>query len=98
MKSKEEFKERFATGEFDARLKNANSPEDIVRIARDLGYDISLDDITNADLGDDALALVAGGKGETYNNNTTTIINDSFSNNQSELSTINGNNNKQLNT
>lgn len=96
MNSKEEFKKRFETGEFDELLKNVTSPEDVVRIASDLGYDISLDDVLSTDLEDDALASVAGGKGETINNNNITIINDSFSNNQSEKTNLNGNNNKAI--
>jgi len=96
MKSKEEFKKRFETGEFDEQLKKVTSAEDVVRIASDLGYDISLDDVLSTELEDDALALVAGGKGETINNNNITIINDSFSNNQSEETNLNGNNNKAI--
>ncbi len=67
MKSKEEFKKKYENGELNEDLKDARSPEDIVRIANELGYDLSVDDILNSELGDDALALVAGGKGDTHN-------------------------------
>lgn len=67
MKSKEEFKRKYENGEFDEELKEAQSPEDIARIANELGYDLTVDDILNSELSSDALDLVAGGKGDTHN-------------------------------
>lgn len=67
MKSKEEFKRKYENGEFDEELKDAQSLEDIARIANELGYNLTVDDILNSELSSDALALVAGGKGDTHN-------------------------------
>ena len=76
MKSKEEFKRKYENGEFDKELKEAQSLEDIARIANELGYDLTVDDILNSELSSDALALVAGGKGDTHNiTNHNNIIN-----------------------
>lgn len=95
MKSKEIFKKKFEDGEFNELLKNVRSPEDVVKIANDLGYELTIDDVLNSELGDDALSLVAGGKKDTYVYN---VINDSFKDNTTDKTTINGNNNKQLKT
>lgn len=69
MKSKDEFKERFTNGEFDELLKSVSSPEDVVKIANDLGYELTVEDVFSPELGEDTLALVAGGKNDTYNYN-----------------------------
>ena len=73
MKSKAEFQEKFANGEFDELLKGISSPKDVVKIAQDLGYELTEEDVLSSELNDDMLSLVAGGKGDEYNN--TTIIN-----------------------
>lgn len=75
MKSKEEFQERFANGEFDALLKDANSPKDVVEVARNLGYELTEEDILSSELSDDMLSSVAGGKGDDHYHNTTIIHN-----------------------
>ena len=86
MKSKEEFKERFSNGEFDALLKDISSPKDVVRIANDLGYELDEADVLSVELNDDQLLNVAGGK----NDNTTQVY-------YVDTSTkINGDNNKQV--
>ena len=82
MKSKEEFKERYKNGEFEEELKDVASLEDISRVANELGYDVTVDDILDSELSDEALSMVAGGKG---NSNTTNHNN-----------TINGNYNTQI--
>ncbi len=64
MKSKEEFKERFKNGEFEEDLKNISSKEEFVDFARELGYDVTLEDILSEELDDDALSMVAGGKND----------------------------------
>lgn len=85
MKSKEEFKERFSNGEFDALLKDISSPKDVVKIANDLGYELSEADILSTELSEEQLLRVAGGK----NDNTTHVY-------YVDTSTkINGDNNKQ---
>lgn len=67
MKSKAEFQERFANGEFDELLKGISSPKDVVKIAQDLGYELTEDDVLSSELSDDMLSLVAGGKGDVHN-------------------------------
>lgn len=90
MNSKEEFEKRFNAGEFDELLKNASSPEDIVKIANDLGYKLTIDDVLNSELGEDALALVAGGKKDKY----ITINNvDSYNGNGNQQTNVNGSGN-----
>ncbi len=66
MKSKEEFKKRFAKGEFDELLKAVKSPEDVVKIANNLGYELTIDDFFSSELDDDMLSLVAGGKNDKH--------------------------------
>lgn len=67
MKSKEEFKERFENGDFNEELKNITSVEDVVKLAEKLGYALTVEDVLTAELDEDKLALVAGGKGDTHN-------------------------------
>ena len=67
MKSKEEFKERFENGDFNEELKNITSVEDVVKLAKKLGYELTVEDVLTAGLDEDKLALVAGGKGDTHN-------------------------------
>ena len=67
MKSKEEFKERFENGDFNEELKNITSVEDVVKLAKKLGYELTVEDVLTAGLDEDKLALVAGGKGDTQN-------------------------------
>ncbi len=83
MKTFEEFKTRFENGEFDEQLKGVNSTEDVVKLAKELEYDVTIEDILNVELDDDKLSMVAGGKNDkryvTEHNNI-----------------IEGNNNKQI--
>lgn len=71
MKSFEEFKTRFENGEFDEYFKEVSSPEDVVELAKKLGYDVTVDEILSVELDDDKLSMVAGGKNDT----TTTTTN-----------------------
>lgn len=71
LKNKEEFRIRFENGEFDEELKNFNTAEDVVEFAKELGYELTTDDVLTAKLDKDTLASIAGGKGSTTNNNTT---------------------------
>lgn len=87
MKSKEEFKERFANGEFDSLLKGVSSPEDVVKIANDIGYELTVEDVLSSELNEDMLTSVAGGKSRVTNN--TYYIDDRD---------LYGDNNKQANT
>ena len=75
MKSFEEFKTRFENGEFDEYFKEVSSPEDVVELAKKLGYAVTIEDILSVELDDDKLSMVAGGKGDTTTetNNTTTV-------------------------
>ena len=73
MKNFEEFKTRFENGEFDEYFKEVSSPEDVVELAKKLGYDVTIEDILSVELDDDKLSMVAGGKNDTsttvnYNN------------------------------
>lgn len=81
MKSKEEFKEKVENGEFTEELKGVQSPEDVVNVAKNLGYDISIDDVLKAQLDEDTLSMIAGGKHDNITNHN---------------NIINGNNNTQL--
>ena len=83
MKNFEEFKTRFENGEFDEYFKEVSSPEDVVELAKKLGYDVSLDDIASTELDEDKLELVAGGK------NDNTYVTE-------HTNEINGNNNTQI--
>ena len=65
MKSFEEFKTRFENGEFDEYFKEVSSPEDVVELAKKLGYDVTIEDILSVELDDDKLSMVAGGKNDT---------------------------------
>lgn len=78
MKSKEEFKKKFENGEFNEELKNITSAEDIVDFAKKLGYELTIEDVLATELGEEQLALVAGGKGDTHN---TTNYNNNISGN-----------------
>ena len=66
MKSKEEFRERFGNGEFNEELKNINSEEELVEFARGLGYEITVEDVLNTKLNKEEMAMIAGGKHDTY--------------------------------
>ena len=57
MKSKEEFKKKFENGEFNEDLENITSAEDVVKFARQLGYELTIEDVLTT----------AGGKKDTHN-------------------------------
>lgn len=73
LKSKEEFKKRFENGEFNEELKNVTTAEDVVELARDLGYDLTVEDVLTAELDEEELAMVAGGKKDNITNNNNNI-------------------------
>lgn len=79
----EEFRTRFEAGEFDEQFKSMSSPEDVVELAKSLGYNISLKDVNSVELDDDKFEMVAGGK-----NDTTNVVN--------HTNEINGNGNVQI--
>ena len=74
MKSKEEFKKKFENGEFNEDLENITSAEDVVKFARQLGYELTIEDVLTTELGEEQLALVAGGKKTHITQQITTII------------------------
>ena len=88
MKSKEEFKERFTSGEFDNLLNDVSSPADVVKIASKLGYDLTVEDVLSSELNEDMLSSVAGGSGKNRTYYNTIYVDDRE---------INGNGNKQAN-
>ena len=45
MKSKEEFKKKFENGEFNENLENITSAEDVVKFARQLGFELTIEDV-----------------------------------------------------
>ena len=63
MKNKEELLKRLNDKEFSKLFSGANSTEDIIKIAKEQGYDITDEDVENSSLSDDMLENVAGGKG-----------------------------------
>ncbi len=65
MKNAKEFKERMHEEEFAKLFSNAETDEDIIRIAAEQGYEITKDDIQDFEMTDEMLESVAGGKGET---------------------------------
>ena len=66
MKTAKEFKEKFEKGELSEELKYVQSPKDVVKVAKKLGYDVSIDDVLKAQLDEDSLGMVAGGKKDNY--------------------------------
>lgn len=94
MKSKDEFKKRFENGEFDDMLKGVTSPEDVVKIANDLGYDLTVEDILSSELDDNMLSLVAGGKNDTkkyyniYNETNSSVDNRTIHNGNGNIKQV----------
>ncbi len=66
MKNAKEFKERMNEEEFAKLFSNAETDEDIIRIAAEQGYEITKEDIQNFEMTDEMLESVAGGKGDDY--------------------------------
>ncbi len=66
MKSFKDLKEKLSYDEeLRKKFSGINSEEQALKLANDLGYDITSDDLENDDeLRDDLLEIVAGGKGE----------------------------------
>lgn len=93
MQSKEEFKKRFENGEFDELLKDVSKPEDVVKIANDLGYELTAADILSSQLDEDSLSLVAGGKADKVYNHYT-MISDSYNPSVDQSMTHNGTGNQ----
>ena len=65
MKDAKEFKERMHDEEFAKLFSNAETDQDIIKIAAEQGYEITKEDIQNFEMTDEMLESVAGGKGET---------------------------------
>ena len=65
MKNAKEFKEKMHDEEFAKLFSNAETDEDIIKIAAEQGYEITKDDIQNFEMTDEMLESVAGGKGTT---------------------------------
>lgn len=93
LQSKEIFKEKFENGEFDKLLKDVKSPKDVVKIANNLGYELSEADISSAELNDDQLLSVAGGKNDKIYNNYN-IVSDSYNPSVDQSMTHNGTGNQ----
>lgn len=83
MKSKEEFREKFKNGEFKEELKNLTSAEEVADFAQSLGYDVTVEDVLSEELDEDALSMVAGGKGNKHSTSYTTNYNIRGNNNNS---------------
>lgn len=74
MKSREEFKERLEKDNaFKEKFKDVKSTEDVIRIARELDYDITEDDVYYESLDDAALENVSGGGDTTINEMITSL-------------------------
>ena len=65
MKNAKEFKERMHDEEFAKLFSNAETDEEIIKIAAEQGYEITKEDIENFEMTDEMLESVAGGKGTT---------------------------------
>ena len=68
MKNKEELLKKLNDKEFLKLFAGANSNEDIVKIAKQQGYNITNNDVEDTLLSDDMLESVAGGKGNVTQN------------------------------
>ena len=70
-KGLEDFKEELLNGHtFDGKFKNVTSMEEVYQIAKDEGYDFSMDELEDNEISDDILDSVAGGKyDKTYEQN-----------------------------
>ncbi len=68
MKNAKEFKERMHDEEFAKLFSNAETDEEIIKIAAEQGYEITKEDIQDFEMTDEMLESVAGGKGETTYN------------------------------
>ncbi len=66
MKNAKEFKERMHEEEFAKLFSNAETDEDIIKIAAEQGYEITKEDIQNFEMTDEMLESVAGGKNDHY--------------------------------
>ncbi len=62
MKGAKEFEQRMNDKEFAKLFSNAETNEDIIRIAHEQGYEIGKEDIKNFKMTDEMLESVAGGK------------------------------------
>ncbi len=69
MKSVEDLKKKLQDPEFLKLFAHINSVEDIVKVAKEQGYDITTNDVENYEMSDDKLESVAGGKRDTTINN-----------------------------
>lgn len=69
MKSVEDLKKKLQDPEFLKLFAHINSVEDIVKVAKEQGYDITTHDVENYEMSDDKLESVAGGKHDKTINN-----------------------------
>lgn len=67
-KGLEEFKEALLGGEeLELKLSSVKSLEDVYQIAKEEGYDFTLEELEDSEVSDDILDCVAGGvKGNRY--------------------------------
>ena len=72
MKNAKEFEKRMHDEEFAKLFSNAETNEDIIRIAHEQGYEISKEDIKHFKMTDEMLESVAGGKYDTAGRDMTT--------------------------
>lgn len=62
-KGLEEFKEALFNGEeFEGKLDNLKSLEDVYKFAIEEGYDFTLEELEDSEVSDDILDCVAGGR------------------------------------
>ena len=64
MKGAKEFEERMHDEEFAKLFSNAETNEDIIKIANEQGYEIGKEDIKHFVMTDEMLESVAGGKND----------------------------------
>ncbi len=76
MKNAKEFKERMHEEEFAKLFSNAETDEDIIKIAAEQGYEITKEDIQNFEMTDEMLESVAGGKNDDYSAGGSITTND----------------------
>ncbi len=88
MKNAKEFKERMHDEEFAKLFSNAETDEEIIKIAAEQGYEITKEDVQDFEMTDEMLESVAGGKG-LFGNKTDEIHAEGEVNSTSSFS-ING--------
>ncbi len=65
-KGLDEFKDALICGdEFEGQLGKIKSIEDVYMMAKENGYDFTLEELEDSEISDDILDCVAGGKGDS---------------------------------